>query len=673
MQTNAIFIHGGSMVRINMVIIIFGSTWIMLGLHCFQGQYFDSVDSFTNPGITDHITPSTLNPTTGSSDTIPSFLTQISFTAIPQDNSVLLHWHLPTKSLITGTIICRSSTSYPMDPTTCNEEIYRGTDTQFQDTGLIDNQTYYYTLFPYSIDGIYGIGIHTDGTPTDLFPPNPVIITSTNESNEEISITWEYPSDPDIVRIVIQRQQMRFANSLSEGMRVLDEKTTSFTDYGLSNNTPYYYSVVAIDDAGNESELVKVVVTPRVNTNTEWPNIDSRANSDSWLVTHHEDIQLMRPRILALNFYNQKSMGEMETQLLSMGEAIRDSTRYHGYDNPTAPPFIYPDLAYQIDLRDSPTSPEWSTYENLNSSTFPREIPKEDYWGCDYEQFFTPAFATYYGIEHPDEPGRFLTLCELIDLGFVHEVWIYAYGGVDQICNDAGVTCNAAEILELKPNYDASFQKTGTMNTSAGNGGFDIEDMTYINTLNCNRTVRIGFFNEGRGPGCFLESISHGLESMAQGGSIPYLVSYFKDFGNFELDSDYGLPINSWYACINASNLLDYPTTTQVDYISNCGGSSGSISNYDPVCGNVHFAPNGREDYDQSNTQPVLTSCKFFRDDSSQQEEFNTDAYRPVYDYVNDCMGPWLMWWRQSIPGLNNTALDGGGNPMLNWWVFIYY
>jgi hypothetical protein len=30
-----------------------------------------------------------------------------------------------------------------------------------------------------------------------------------------------------------------------------------------------------------------------------------------------------------------------------------------------------------------------------------------------------------------------------------------------------------------------------------------------------------------------------------------------------------------------------------------------------------------------------------------------------------------LMWWMQNMPGLNNTALDCGGNPMPNWWQYI--
>jgi MFS family permease len=33
----------------------------------------------------------------------------------------------------------------------------------------------------------------------------------------------------------------------------------------------------------------------------------------------------------------------------------------------------------------------------------------------------------------------------------------------------------------------------------------------------------------------------------------------------------------------------------------------------------------------------------------------------------------WQMYWRQSIPGLDNPGRDADGLPMKNWWVFSYY
>src|SRR5689334_9171627 len=48
-------------------------------------------------------------------------------------------------------------------------------------------------------------------------------------------------------------------------------------------------------------------VMPRV----EWPNEESRATSDPWIRDNHDRIDVMRPRVLALNFVNARTNEEM--------------------------------------------------------------------------------------------------------------------------------------------------------------------------------------------------------------------------------------------------------------------------------------------------------------------------------------------------------------------------
>jgi hypothetical protein len=31
------------------------------------------------------------------------------------------------------------------------------------------------------------------------------------------------------------------------------------------------------------------------------------------------------------------------------------------------------------------------------------------------------------------------------------------------------------------------------------------------------------------------------------------------------------------------------------------------------------------------------------------------------------------VWWGQNLPGLDNLAFDGDGEPMLNWLPFLFY
>ncbi len=390
-----------------------------------------------------------------------------------------------------------------------------------------------------------------------------------------------------------------------------------------------------------------------------WPNEESFANSDPWIPQHHQEITKMRPRVLALNYVNARSMDDMHAQLVQMRDIIAESSRWHGYADPSAPAFLEYELAYEVDLRDAAPPPDWP-YNN--STLYPREEPADGYWSFDYERLFDPDYAQYLGIEDPADPGTPLALCDAIERGLVHEVWVYGDADVPDV--------SAAEMLELKPYYDeAGNRLPGAMDRCVGNGCFDEEDV-----IPCGRSVRVAWFNNTRGPGCFLESLSHAFEGMGRRGSqvLPYLSQYFSEFAGMELDTDYGLSIDSWYSCPYGEPCLSYPSETSVQYAVS-DTVQGTIEDYDPVCGNVHWAPNARQHYDLSGTDAVRTSCTSWRDGSGATELYDGSQHAPHMGYAPDCMGPFLIWWRQSIPGRDNTAIDDAGMPMRNWWPFLFY
>ena len=61
------------------------------------------------------------------------------------------------------------------------------------------------------------------------------------------------------------------------------------------------------------------------------------------------------------------------------------------------------------------------------------------------------------------------------------------------------------------------------------------------------RSIRIGFVNYNRGPGCFMHSLGHGMESaMGQDVYTP-MQKWFLPFAAFNLDTKYGLPFTSTY------------------------------------------------------------------------------------------------------------------------------
>ena len=52
---------------------------------------------------------------------------------------------------------------------------------------------------------------------------------------------------------------------------------------------------------------------------------------------------------------------------------------------------------------------------------------------------------------------------------------------------------------------------------------------------------------------------------------------------------------------------------------------------------------------------------------------WNDGAFKRYNALADDCMGPWLVYWRQNFPGLNNRAKDDDGRAMKNWWPFLFY
>ena len=389
----------------------------------------------------------------------------------------------------------------------------------------------------------------------------------------------------------------------------------------------------------------------------EWPNEASRANSDRWLVEHHDEIDVLRPRILVLNFVNGDTQQQAQDLADRIIAALVESSRPRGYDDADAPPALEPEVLAVVDLRDD----DAPGAQRLNSAYYPREEPVEGMWGFDYEALFTAAFAAQMNLLDPDHPDDgALDLCTAIDRGLVHEVWVYGDGDHPDV--------SAAEILENKPVYDAAGNATGAMNRCAGNGCFDEED-----DIPCARTVRIGWVNSTRGPGCFLESLGHGVESIGAWNEdvVPQLSRDFIPFANYRLDERYGLPVDSWYACPYDRPCLAYPTTTSVAYVLD--GASGEIDDYDAVCGNVHWPPNGRTQYDLLNTAPVLTSCAHYGDGTGAKEEFTNAAFAPYRELAPDCMGPFLVWWRQNWPGPHTSKVAADGTPMTSWWPYLYY
>ena len=388
-----------------------------------------------------------------------------------------------------------------------------------------------------------------------------------------------------------------------------------------------------------------------------WPNKESRANSDDWLRLHHAEIRQMRPRILVLNFVNGLSEEEARKKSEAVASVVRESSRYHGYASTKATPFLDPKIVKIVNLTDAVALPDDQRKEG-NSSLYPRPDDwKEGQINFRYNVLFGADFAERYGYENTKEHGKFLNLSELVAQGEVNEVWFLA---------NQGSYGAPFECTELKQAYNAAGRKIEDKFVQAGNGGS--EEQPHIG-----RSLRILFINSERGAGCAMESLGHAIEGTSNSEAIPYFTKYFREYAGFDLKTRYKLPFDSFYGRNGIE--FDYPTLGRLSYAVK--GEVFGVGNYVPIGGNVHFTPSGRKDYDLDNKQEVFSTIEHYRlkdgeggkDRAEKWTNAKFDRYRQT---APDCMGPWMVYWRQNMPGLDNKATDDTLRPMKNWWVFLY-
>lgn len=108
--------------------------------------------------------------------------------------------------------------------------------------------------------------------PTQVTVTTYAIDDASEESGDEntgLEITWEQPADADLRAIVVYRSEL-YGDRGAEVTRITvpadadtqAEKYTSYRDADLAVNNTYYYTVVAVDAAGNESSDVFQLTAP---------------------------------------------------------------------------------------------------------------------------------------------------------------------------------------------------------------------------------------------------------------------------------------------------------------------------------------------------------------------------------------------------------------------------
>ena len=389
-------------------------------------------------------------------------------------------------------------------------------------------------------------------------------------------------------------------------------------------------------------------------TELVWPNKQSRANSDPWLRLHHTEVTKMRPRVLVLNFVNGLAEEAAKRKAEALALAIRESSRYHGSSDASAPPFLEYQIFKVVNLTDEAELPDEMRMEG-NSSLYPRIPDKNEIPNFRYEALYSEEFTEKYGVEKPG--GGKASLTDMVEVGMVHEVWLIA---------NQGAFGGPFGCVEVKQAYSEEGRPIARKSVQAGTGA--ATDLPFTG-----KSLRVLFLNAERNVGCALENLSRALETLSASKAVPYFTRYFEEYAGFDLKARFRLPFASLYGRNGME--MDYPEPGKIRYVAK--GETRTLE-YTPAGGNVSFPPNARRDGDTENRQPVLSTIEHFRlrdgeGGKDKAERWTPERFQKYRDLAPDCMGPWLVYWRQNMPGFNNKAVDDAGRPMKNWWPFLFY
>ncbi|SFC17473.1 fibronectin type 3 domain-containing protein [Klenkia taihuensis] len=180
------------------------------------------------------------NRSTASDPAVPATPTDLTPPAAPAglvatrgDGQVVLTWTANTEPDLASYRVLRDGT-----------EIATVTGTTYTVTGLPNDQPTSFSLVAVDTHGNRSTASAPAGaTPTDLTAPAAPTGVATDRGDGQVTVSWAPVADPDVAGYRVLR----------DGVEVATVTGTSWTDTGLTNDTVYRYTVVAVDGHGNVS------------------------------------------------------------------------------------------------------------------------------------------------------------------------------------------------------------------------------------------------------------------------------------------------------------------------------------------------------------------------------------------------------------------------------------
>lgn len=228
-----------------------------------------------------------------------------------------------------------------------------------------------------------------------LSPPEPPIIQSITAGSNQITLSWENPSDINFEKTIILRSTNINLN-YSQWEKIYEGKERFFSDTNLLSNTTYYYAFYSVNSTGSESSInISFGITYSIHVDSP-KNVSSQAGNSqitlSWEnpINFHKIVIKQNEQIIYEGTDNQfidigLISGKIYSYTIYAVDALGNSSNYISVSN--IPYEDYPVYVY--------------AFSDINQITISWENPPDPYLQkivvIQYTSYTSPISNPYDG------------------------------------------------------------------------------------------------------------------------------------------------------------------------------------------------------------------------------------------------------------------------------------